>query len=58
VADGSVLYSRRLTWVSPGRPITAWGVAKGEPVRQELERGIQDLAERIVDLIFLLRPFP
>ncbi|MBP1778995.1 MAG: hypothetical protein H6Q86_5006 [candidate division NC10 bacterium] len=58
VADGSVLYSRRLTWVSPGRPITAWGVAKGEPVRQELERGIQDLAERIVDVIFLLRPFP
>ena len=58
VADGSVLCSRRLTWVSPGRPITAWGVAKGQPVRQELERGIQDLAERIVDVIFLLRPFP
>lgn len=57
-ADGTVLYSRKTTWVSAGRPLAAWAVANGDPVRNELERGIQYLAERIVDVVFLLRSAP
>jgi hypothetical protein len=57
-ADGAVLHSRTATWVSAGRPLAEWAAAKGDPVRQELERGIQYLAERIVDVVFLLRVFP
>lgn len=57
-ADGTVLYSRRSAWVSAGRPLTAWGATNAEPVRQELERAIRYLAERIVDVVFLLRSYP
>jgi hypothetical protein len=57
-ADGSVLHRRTATWVSAGRPLAEWAVDRGEPVRQELERGIQYLAERIIDVVFLLRPLP
>jgi hypothetical protein len=57
-ADGSVIYSRKVAWVSAGRPLAEWAVANGDPVREELGRGIQYLAERIVDVVFLLREFP
>ncbi len=56
--DGRVLHSRTFTWMSPGRPISAWGSVEGKPLRQELERGVQYLAERIVEVVFLLRSFP
>jgi hypothetical protein len=58
VADGTVLHRRTAAWVSAGRPLAEWAVEKGNPVRQELERGIQYLAERIVDVVFLLRAVP
>jgi hypothetical protein len=57
-ADGTVIYSRRVTWMSAGRPLVAWAAGNGNPVRQELERGIQYLAERIVDVVFLVRSVP
>ena len=57
-ADGVVLHRRTATWLSAGRPLAEWAVAHGAPARQELERGIQYLAERIVDVVFLLRVFP
>ncbi len=55
---GRVLDSRTFTWMSPGRPFSAWGSVEGKPVREELERGVQYLAERIVEVVFLLRSFP
>ena len=57
-ADGTVIYSRKVAWLSAGRPIAEWAGSNGDPVREELGRGIQYLAERIVDAVFLLRPFP
>ena len=57
-ADGSVIYSRRVAWVSAGRPLAEWAGSNGDPVREELGRGIQYLAERIVDVFFLVRSVP
>jgi len=57
-ADGTVIYSRKVAWMSAGRPLAEWAVANGDPVREELGRGIQYLAERIVDVVFLLRSVP
>jgi len=58
VADGSVVYTQRFSWLSPGRPITAWAAAEGEAVRHALDGGLQALAERIVDVVFLVRSVP
>jgi hypothetical protein len=58
-ADGSVLHTQRVAWVSRvGRPSGAWAVAQGEPVRQDLARAIQYLAQRIVEVIFLVTSLP
>jgi hypothetical protein len=57
-ADGTVLHRRTVTWMSAGRRLMEWSATNGEPVRQELERGIQYLSERIVDVVFLLRSVP
>jgi hypothetical protein len=56
--DGSVVYSRKIAWVSAGRPLAEWAAANGDPVREQLRRGIEYLAERIVDVVFLLRSVP
>jgi hypothetical protein len=57
-ADGTVLHRRTATWMSAGRRLAEWSATNGEPVRQELERGIQYLSERIVDVVFLVRSIP
>lgn len=57
-ADNTVLYSRKAAWVSAGRPLAEWAGSNGDPVREELGRGVQYLAERIVDVVFLLKVIP
>lgn len=39
-ADGVVIYSRKVSWVSAGRSLAEWATANGDPVREELGRGI------------------
>ncbi len=58
VADGTVLYSQRLHWVSPERPLAEWAAGQGKLARQKLERAIQNLGERIAELVFVLWAVP
>jgi hypothetical protein len=53
-ADGRELYAHALTWRSRLRSLDDWTAQNGAPVQQEGERACRDVAESLVDEVFLL----
>lgn len=53
--DGSELYSHSLTYQGSSHDLASW---REERLRQEFERALTSLAEKIVEEVFLLTPWP
>lgn len=57
-ADGTQLYAAAWTYRSGTRKFLEWAANNGQPLRAELERAVQTLAETIVEELFLLYRIP
>jgi len=53
-ADGTELYGRPWVYRSGTRKFAEWAANNAEPLRDEVDRGLQALAEQIVEEIFLV----
>ncbi len=53
-ADGTELYGRPWVYRSGTRKFVEWAANNAEPLRDEVDRGLQALAEQIVEEIFLV----
>lgn len=58
VDDGAELYTREWVYRSGTRKFVEWAANNAQPLRDELDRGLQALAEQIVDELFLLYLMP
>lgn len=56
--DRGTHYEAALEYRSRTRKFTEWAADNAQPFREELERAIHSLAERIVEEAFLLYPIP
>lgn len=54
--DGEVLHSFTMGYRGPPRSFTQWGAANARAFREEAARGHREMAERIAEEIFSLRP--
>jgi hypothetical protein len=54
VSDGAELYSHSLTYRGRTRPLDDWVAPGANQLREEAGRACRDLAERLVDEVFLL----
>jgi len=53
-SDGAEVYGHWLTWRGQNRPLDAWVAEEGRLLKEEAGRACQDLAERLVDEVFLV----
>ncbi len=58
VADGTELYTAPWTYRSGTRKFVEWAANNAQPLRTELDRAVQTLAETIVEELFLLYRIP
>jgi hypothetical protein len=58
VADGTELYAAPWTYRSGTRKFVEWAANNAQPLRTELDRAVQTLAETIVEELFLLYRIP
>lgn len=58
VDDGEELYTREWVYMSRKREFVEWAANNAQPLREELERASQTLAEQVVDELFLLYVIP
>jgi hypothetical protein len=56
--DRGTLYEATLEYRSRTRKFTEWAADNAQPFREELERAVHSLAERIVEEVFLLYLIP
>ena len=58
VSDGTELYADRWTYWGGSRKFVDWAADNAQPLRTELERAVQTLAETIVEELFLVYRIP
>ena len=53
-SDGRELHAQALTWRGQFRPLDQWAAEDGTPVKEAVDRACRDIAEALVDELFLL----
>jgi len=53
-SDGAEVYAHWLTWRGQTRPLDAWVAQEGRLLKEEAGRACRDLAERLVDEVYLV----